>query len=47
MIMTPMSDIVVSAVPDDMILGARANAAARANQGQRKRGDRFTIPASP
>ena len=47
MIMTPMTDIIVSAVPEEKTFGASANAAASASQGQRKRTDRFTIPAFP
>jgi hypothetical protein len=45
--MTPMSDIIVSAVPEEKTLGARANTAASASHGQRKRAALFTIPVFP
>ena len=37
MIMTPMTDIMVSAVAEEKTSGASANTAASASQGQRKR----------
>ena len=47
MIMTPMTDIVVSAVPEENSLGASANIAASASHGKRKPSGRFTIRAFP
>ena len=47
MIMTPMTDSIVSAIGEEKTFGASANAEASVSQGQRNRTARFTIPAFP